>query len=377
MVCSCESADRPFFRGRPERVCVNRFSKKILLLSLCVLSGCYQVGPRRLDQDESDYSRALISSAKQQTLLNVVRLRYADTPGFLDTTQLISGYQLQRNLSVGVGADSPVRPIGGAAVQFQESPTFTFQPVTGDAYAQSFLRPLPPGSLLPLAMGGLPIDVLFRLSVQSINLISNAGAIGGDVGKGSPEFFELIHDLRLLQVAGLLGIQLEHSPEVSGKTPPLDRVFLTIENTHDPVLSETVYETRHLFNMSKNDERVEVVYGGGQPPRGQIRLLTRTVLGVMGQIAYQISVPDEDITSGRTLPRVSLIGRETRPVIVIHVGKERPENVFSWTTYNRKYYWISDNDYDSKLAFTMLQILLELSKTSKNPGAIVTIPVNG
>ena len=129
--------------------------------------------------------------------------------------------------------------------------------------------------------------------------------------------------------------------------------------------------------MSKTDGRVEVVYGGGQAYHGQVRLLTRTVLGVMGQIAYQIAVPQEDITSGRTLPRVSLIGRETKPILIIHVGKVRPENVFAWTTYNRKFYGVSDNDYDSKLAFTMLQILLELSKTSKNPGAIVTIPVNG
>ncbi|NHN83337.1 hypothetical protein GOB93_01610 [Acetobacter musti] len=358
-------------------VSVISLSKKIVILSLVFLSGCYQVGPRRLDQDESDYSRALTSSGKQQTLLNVVRLRYADTPGFLDTTQLISGYQLQRNLSVGVGTDSPVRPIGGAAIQFQESPTFTFQPVTGDSYAQSFLRPLPPGSLLPLAMGGLPIDVLFRLSVQSVNLISNAGAIGGSVGRGSPEFFELIHDLRLLQLTGLLGIQLEHSPEISGKTPPVDRVFLTVASTNDPVLSETVYETRRFFGMSRTDERVEVVYGGGKAARGQVRLLTRTMLGVMAQIAYQIEVPAEDIRSGRTLAGTALIGRETKPIIIIHVGKERPDNVFVWTTYNNKYYWIADDDFDSKLAFTMLQILLELSKTSKNPGAIVTIPVNG
>ncbi|MFT9093416.1 MAG: hypothetical protein ABF479_20835, partial [Gluconacetobacter sp.] len=152
---------------------MNRTIRFLLLLpGLSVLQGCYEIGPTRLDRDQSDYSRALTSSAKQQTLLNVVRLRYADTPGFLDTTQLISGYQLQRNISVGIGNYSATRPYGGAGMQVQESPTFTFQPVTGDAYAQSFLRPLPPGNLLPLAMGGLPIDVLFRLAVQSINLIN-------------------------------------------------------------------------------------------------------------------------------------------------------------------------------------------------------------
>ncbi|NVN10281.1 hypothetical protein [Nguyenibacter vanlangensis] len=355
-----------------------RFFRLLCLLSvLFAAGGCSAIGPTRLDQDQSDYSRAVTSAGKQQTLLNVVRLRYADTPGFLDTTQLISGYQLQRNVSLGVGTYSASRPFGGAAVQFQESPTFTFQPVTGDAYAQSFLRPLPPGNLLPLVLGGLPIDVLFRLAVQSVNLISNAGALGGDAGRGSPVFFDLIYDLRVLQVAGLLGIQLEHSTAANGKEPVADRVYLSIASTDNAALMPVVREVRRLLGMAQDDERVEVVYGGGRPRRGQIRLLTRTILGVLGQIAYQIDVPEDDIRSGRTRPTIKLIGRETRPIVVVHVTRERPESVFSWTTYNHKYYWIADDDFDSKLAFTMLQILLELSKTSKGPSTIVTIPVNG
>lgn len=349
----------------------------LLLPGLSVLQGCYEIGPTRLDRDQSDYSRALTSSAKQQTLLNVVRLRYADTPGFLDTTQLISGYQLQRNISVGIGNYSATRPYGGAGMQVQESPTFTFQPVTGDAYAQSFLRPLPPGNLLPLAMGGLPIDVLFRLAVQSINLINNTGSLGGDVGRASPAFFDLIYDLRLLQLAGLLGIQLERNPAATDKDVLADRVFLSIASTDNPDLTKVVHDTRRLLGMAQDDERVEVVYGGGRPRRGQIQLLTRTVLGVLGQIAYQIDVPEEDITSGRTRPTIKMVGRVRRPIVVVHVTKERPEAVFSWTSYNHKFYWIADDDFDSKLAFTMLQILLELSKTSKGPNTIVTIPANG
>ncbi|GBQ87014.1 hypothetical protein AA23498_0025 [Acetobacter nitrogenifigens DSM 23921 = NBRC 105050] len=355
-----------------------RIHTALPLLTAFFLSGCYEIGPTRLDRDQSDYSRALTSASKQQTLLNVVRLRYADTPGFLDTTQLISGYQLQRNVSVGIGTYSvATRPYGGIAAQLQESPTFTFQPVTGDAYAESFLRPLPPANLLPLVMGGLPIDVLFRLSVQSVNLINNVGPMGGENARGTPVFFDLLSDLRALQLAGLLGIQLERTPQTQGMEAQPDRVYLSIMSSDDPVLSGVVREVRRLLGMAQNDERVEVTYGGGRPRPGQIRLLTRTILGVLGQIAYQIEVPQDDIVSGRTRPTIRLTGHEKRPIVVIHVANEKPDSVFVWTTYNHKYYWIADNDYDSKLAFTMLQILLELSKTSKEPNTIVTIPANG
>jgi len=347
------------------------------VFALAWLGACSEIGPTRLDEDQSDYSRALTSSGKRQTLLNVVRLRYADTPGFLDTTQVISGYQLQRNFSVGIGNYSGARPYGGAAVQSQESPTFTFQPVTGDSYAESFLRPLPPANLLPLVLGGLPIDVLFRLAVQSVNLISNTGAMNGDLGRGSPLFFELIYDLRVLQTAGLLGVQLERSPLAPAKDAAADRVYLSITTTDDPYLGPKVQEVRRLLGMPQGDERVEVVYGGGRPRPGEIRMLTRTVLGVLGQIAYEIEVPKEDVLSGRTRPTIRMITQEKKPIVTIHVTQDEPKAAFSWTTYNHKYYWISDTDYDSKLAFTMLQILIELSKSSNNPGTIVTIPANG
>ena len=60
-------------------------------------------------------------------------------------------------------------------------------------------------------MGGLPIDVLGRLTVQSINGHSNAVALTQTGAAGSPDFFLLLQDLRRLQVAGLLGVRLQRN----------------------------------------------------------------------------------------------------------------------------------------------------------------------
>ena len=167
----------------------------ITLLACTSLCGCFSLGTTRLYEDQLGYSRALGDAENSDTLLNVVRLRYADTPIFLQATQVISGYQLQRNLTGGFEAFPAANPStflnGSASTQLQQSPTFTFQPLSGAQFAQSFIRPLSPADLLPLA-SSVPIDVLFRLGVQAINGISNAVALTQTGAGGSSDFFLLL-----------------------------------------------------------------------------------------------------------------------------------------------------------------------------------------
>ena len=121
----------------------------IIVLACMSLCGCFSLGTTRLYEDRLGYSRALGDAEKSDTLLNVVRLRYADTPIVLQATQVISGYQLQRNVTGGFEAFPAGNPStflnGNASAQFQQSPTFTFQPLSGAQFAQSFIRPLSPG----------------------------------------------------------------------------------------------------------------------------------------------------------------------------------------------------------------------------------------
>ena len=64
----------------------------VVLLILAGLNGCASIGPGTMARDRFDYTTAISDSWKAQMLLNVVKLRYADAPVFLDVASVISQY---------------------------------------------------------------------------------------------------------------------------------------------------------------------------------------------------------------------------------------------------------------------------------------------
>ena len=70
---------------------------KILLvsLSLFTFASCTSLGPNTLAKDRFDYNEAISDSWKEQTLLNIVKLRYADMPLFVEVASIVSGKTLE------------------------------------------------------------------------------------------------------------------------------------------------------------------------------------------------------------------------------------------------------------------------------------------
>ena len=90
----------------------------VLLLS-SIISGCGSIGPNTVYRDRFDYITAISESWKQQTLLNIVKLRYADVPVFMEVGQVISGYELETTISAGgTLGDKAWRTAGGALGTF-------------------------------------------------------------------------------------------------------------------------------------------------------------------------------------------------------------------------------------------------------------------
>ena len=187
--------------------------KKTMILSpaiaVLLLTGCGSIGPGTVNRDRFDYTRAIAESWKTQMLVNIVKLRYNDTPVFLDVPSVISQYAIQGKIDLGAGWNTA---LGGGDTQtlgveglYAERPTITYAPLSGEKFTKSLLTPIPPASLVFLIQSGWPVKTMFELCVKSVNDLDNRSTSPAFARSLDPEFQRLVERMARIQRAGAVG----------------------------------------------------------------------------------------------------------------------------------------------------------------------------
>jgi hypothetical protein len=353
-------------------------------LSVAITSGCGSIGPKTVNRDRFDYITAISESWKQQTLLNIVKLRYADVPVFMEVGQVISGYELEGTLSAGGGlGDKSWRNAGGALGTFAsigaggrylDRPTVTYAPLTGPEFVKTMMTPFPPGSIMFLVEAGWPVDVILQVGVQAINGLRNHK--GGPYGHpADPEFTEVLRLLQRIQLSGGIGFKLAREKEGQEATV---LVFHTRRLT--PETARDVAEVQRLLGLNPNAAEARITYGADVVSDNEIALHTRSGYQVLIELAWLVSVPPEHVADRRTIGTTAPLLEGTaalKSIMSIHSGTEQADTSYTQVRYRDHWYWIDDRDMLSKRVFSFLTVLFTLSETGqKIQQPILTIRAN-
>src|SRR5215471_15913760 len=228
-----------------------------------LVTACAGIGPGTVPHDRIDYGSAIGDSWKEQTLLNIVKLRYADMPIFLDVAQVVAGYQLQGTLGANftggnytAGIVGPFTTSGTAVASgtYIDRPTVVYSPLTGVDFLKRLMTPIPPSSVLFMLQSGYSAERIMPIMLDSINGLNN----GSNRLKRSadPNFTRLVELLRDGQLAGAIQIRIEHAKGAGESS------VLIFGPSRDPELAEKGREIKSILGIKPDLRELRVNYGG-------------------------------------------------------------------------------------------------------------------
>jgi hypothetical protein len=348
-----------------------------MALLATVLAGCQAIGPGTIKRDRIDYVSAIGESWKQQTLLNITKLRYFDAPVFLDISSVISSYTLQGEASIEAtlfsGSRTPNERTLGATGTYIDRPTISYAPLTGQRFINALLRPIPPPAILAMIQAGHPADYILQATVRAINDLYSHTTSPARVRPEDAEFYAVVDALRRVQAAGALATRTEKR-----RTEEVTLVYFR-ERVPEGTARDIGY-LREALGLRPDAREFVLTFGSPAPGGGEIGLLTRSILQILVELSAGVEVPEAHRTEGRAKPVPEPSShqsmRET-PLVRIRSGTARPEDAYAAVQYRDYWFWIDDRDLASKRVFNFLMMFSSIAETGAVQQApVLTIPAN-
>lgn len=254
---------------------------------------------------------------------------------------------------------------------YSDRPTITYTPVIGRNYAQKLVAPLPLPAILLLIQSGYPAAYVFRVCVQNINVLDNSRSGVLDARPGDPDFFELLDLLHVLQKADGMAVR---SRIVDDK----ETMVIIFKSPENETVASAMKKIKEHLALDKDSMEFPVVFGGNAVSDQEIAIQGRRMFQIMSEYGAGIDIPD------LAFPKKSAFSVETGPgeqnpnLIRVRSEAERPDEAFGAVPYRDHWFWIEDQDVQSKTTFRFLMILFSFSERGESgpAGPVVTVPTN-
>ena len=363
-----------------DTACVRLFGWALVMISTTVLTGCNSFGPDALRGTHPLYNDAIVSSMNDQFIQNVVRLHYRDPVFFLDVASVTATMKLdmgggldQSSVGLNGGADIMQYSLGGA---YSTTPTISYAPLQGEGFVKSVLSPIPIESLFALSGSGWSPQRVFGLCVERINGIENAPNASGPTPKTAPEHGQQFK--RLMQLVETVA----HEQLIAPRTDP-ETKEPQLEIKSSPEFAEQIREIKDMLGL---DQTIQVYRVNGDFLKSSpdtISIHSRSLMSIFFYLSHHVDTPQSHQAAGLVTITRNKDGSvfdwgTTAAGSLFHIrqSNEQPDLAFVAIPYRGSWFYLADNDLESKSTFMLLMQLFRLQAGSaKSAGPALTLPV--
>jgi len=407
---------------RTKRLCVIA-----LFFMLAALAGC-SMQAKIIQSRHWDLNETIRQTKDQQLLLNMVRIRYEETPYFLQissiTTSFSAGANAGLQASLPSGGDAPDIYTPSAGFSYSETPTVTWSIPDSSEMLARFYAPIGTDQLTVLVQSGFDLIDVFSIGARKINALTNRTFSIKDGLLVPPDYDEFREALRLIKeltregladtvyslnakyggvtlpitqmeprgVAEGLAIGQLYLSREPGKATPLQAIKplhlrFTKQSDNDPRAKRLrellklrsdlyTYPIMDITDVSPEglrslDGKLAQVFDPNETV-AQIMLSNRSVIEILQFASAFIVAPETDIEKG--LVRNRDLG--PHDLLTVLSSTSEPD---AWlkVQYRGKWFYVPSTDLNSRSSFTLFSALFS-SVVGDVPGAepILTLPVN-
>lgn len=355
------------------------------LVTALLLGGCQtaKVGPKALRTFQGAYNEAITMNKDEQLLQNIVRLRYRDNPVFLEVDKITQtndmsnegGFSFSKIIMNGAGKyTGTLTP--SAKASGKNSSVIGFSELKGKDFVQKLLTPIQRPIVMSMLESGWRPERIFNLCVQRVNSLYNAQSAGGPTPHFAPEykrFYRWTELLTRLYRAHVLDF---------GEKPETNFSDLYMKINDNPVFKKEISEFKALAGLDPNGNWFKVKDNFADMGPSKVTIRCRTLLSMLFFLSQGVDVPLADQKLGLVTTTKNLDGSEfdwsdiSRRLLKVHFSEsKRPKDACVACLYRGKWFYIKDNDSESKATFLLMSEIFTLQSASikKQDSTVVVV----
>jgi len=349
-----------------------------MLVLVAFIVGCNSIGPVQLREERQDFNVALQQTNDEQMLLNLIRMKYRDTTMFLEVSALASQYSLTGNVTAaGKFADNFGNSVGlGSKLEYQQKPTITYAPLHGEKFVTRLLKQLGPKTISLLYKSGWSVERLMLVCFERVKNMPNAPSASGPTPSYVPrfkKFHDLADFLRKQQVRGALDFTLAQQ----GEGGPLGFKLS---------LNELAEKSAAASLSDFLGEKADNHYFFSPLSNKGLTFETRSLREILFFLSQGIEVPESHVENGKVTVTKDESGKVfdwqqvTGKLMNIKTSSSliAPQDAYVVVRYRGHWFYIADDDLNSKSTFGLLMQLYNLQAGDvKDSPMVLTLPIGG